>query len=158
MKYFLDTEFNENGRELDMISIALVNEMGRSLCITSSEFDLGAAQAKPWLVENVISKLPPRELWKTRAEIRAEILKFVGSDRQPQFWAWFAAYDWVIFCQLFGGMLKMPKAWPQHVMDLKQEHVLAGRPRLPQQMEGQHDALEDAKWNKVVHSILMGEK
>lgn len=158
MNYYLDTEFSENGREIDLISIALVNDLGRSICFTSSEFDLEAAMAKPWLVENVIAQLPPRVLWKPRAEICAEIVKFVGADPKPRFWAWFAAYDWVLFCQLFGGMLNLPKKWPQHVMDLKQEHVLAGSPRLPLQMEGQHDALEDAKWNKVVFEILMGTK
>jgi hypothetical protein len=159
MNYFLDTEFNEHadGR-IEMISIALVNDLGRSICFTSSEFDLAAAKAKPWLVENVLKQLPPAEVWKTRAEIVAEIKKFIGNDRKPSIWAWFASYDWVIFCQLFGGMMAIPKGWPQYVMDLKQEHALAGKPPLPRQMEGEHDALEDAKWNKVVHEILMGCK
>lgn len=157
VQIFMDTEFNEQGGNIDLISIALVNEMGRELCLTSSEFDLEAAKAKPWLVENVLSKLPPQALWKTRKEIVAEIIRFVGNDPKPRFWAWFGAYDWVLFCQLFGGMLNLPKKWPQHVLDLKQEHVLAGSPRLPLQMEGEHDALEDAKWNRVVHEILMGK-
>jgi hypothetical protein len=158
VNYFLDTEFNDNGSEIDLISIALVNDLGRSLCVTSSEFDLEAAKAKPWLAENVISQLPPPELWRTRKEIVAEIVKFVGADPKPRFWAWFSAYDWVLFCQLFGGMLNLPKKWPQFVLDLKQEHFLAGSPVLPRQMDGQHDALEDAKWGKVVHEILMGSK
>lgn len=158
MNYFLDTEFNEHDGKIDLISIALVNDMDRSLCVTSSEFDLKAAQAKPWLVENVLAQLPPAELWRPRKEIVAEIVKFVGADPKPRFWAWFGAYDWVLFCQLFDGMLNLPKKWPQYVMDLKQEHALAGSPVLPRQMDGQHDALEDAKWNKVVHEILMGGK
>ena len=158
MNYFLDTEFNEEGTKIDLISIALVNELGGSLSVTSSEFDVKAAQNKPWLVENVLSQLPPPELWRTRKQMVEEIVKFVGADPKPQFWAWFASYDWVLFCQLFGGMLAMPKKWPQYVMDLKQEHVLARSPRLPMQMDGKHDALEDAKWNKVVHEILMGTK
>ena len=158
MNYFFDCEFNEQDGKIDLISIALVNDLGRILCVTSSEFDLKAAQAKPWLVENVLAQLPPPELWKTRKEIVADIIAFVGKDPKPRFWAWFASYDWVIFCQLFGGMLNLPNKWPQYVMDLKQEHALAGSPRLPLQMDGQHDALEDAKWNKVVHEILMGAK
>jgi hypothetical protein len=158
MNYYMDCEFNEQGGQIDLISIAIVNDMDRSICVTSSEFDLAAAKAKPWLVENVLAQLPPPELWKTRKEIAADIIAFVGKDPKPRFWAWFASYDWVIFCQLFGGMLNLPNKWPQYVMDLKQEHALAGSPRLPLQMDGQHDALEDAKWNKVVFEILMGSK
>ncbi len=155
MKYFLDTEFNDTGSKIDLISIALVNEMGRELCFTSSEFDVEAAYSKPWLVENVLPLLPPRPYWKTRKEIKEEIIKFLGRDARPQFWAWFAAYDWVAMCQLFGGMMLLPKPFPMNCMDLKQEHILAGSPVLPKQMERQHDCLEDAKWNRVVHGILM---
>jgi hypothetical protein len=158
MNYFVDCEFNDKGKEIDLISIAIVSEMERSICLTSSEFDLKAAESKPWLVENVIAQLPPRELWVSRLQIRDEILAFIGKDPKPRFWAWFGAYDWVLFCQLFGGMLNLPKKWPQFVLDLKQEHELAGRPVLPRQMDGEHDALEDAKWNRVVHQILMGGK
>ncbi len=158
MNYFIDCEFNEQGGQIDLISIAIVNEMDRSLCVTSSEFDLEAAKAKPWLVENVLAQLPPPALWKTRKEIVAEIVRFIGADPKPRFWAWFGAYDWVLFCQLFGGMLNLPKKWPQYILDLKQEHVLAGSPQLPRQMDGEHDALEDAKWNRVVYDILMGGK
>ncbi len=158
VNYFLDTEFCEHNGKIELISIALVNDMDRSMCVTSSEFDVKAVSSKPWLVENVVPQLPPSYLWMTRKQIVAEIVKFVGADPKPRFWAWFGAYDWVLFCQLFDGMLHLPKKWPQYVMDLKQEHVLAGSPVLPRQMDGQHDALEDAKWNKVIYGILMGEK
>jgi hypothetical protein len=158
MNYFIDCEFNAQGKEIDLISIAIVSETERSLCLTSSEFDLMAAQSKPWLAENVLAQLPPSELWVSRLQIRDEILAFIGKDPKPRFWAWFGAYDWVLFCQLFGGMLNLPKKWPQFLLDLKQEHELAGRPVLPRQMDGERDALEDAKWNRVVHQILMGGK
>jgi hypothetical protein len=157
MKYFLDTEFHEDGKKIDLISVAIVNDMGRHLCLTSSEFDLKAAKAKPWLVENVLCQLPPQDLWVTRAVLRDSILKFIGNDRKPQFWAWYADYDWVALCQLFGTMMDLPKGWPMFCLDLKQEHFLAGSPVLPKQDAGLHDALEDAKWNQTVYEILMGK-
>ncbi len=155
MKYFLDTEFHDHNGKIDLISLALFREDGKEFCLTSSEFDFEAAHAVLWLRENVLAQLPPREIWVTRQELARQMTEFVGQDRKPEFWAWFGAYDWVATCQLFGGMLHLPKNWPQNVMDLKQEHALAGSPRLPRQMSGQHDALEDARGNREVHNFLM---
>jgi len=75
MNYFLDTEFNEHDGKIELISIALVNDLGRILCVTSSEFDLKAAQDKPWLVENanITTLLNPHA---PDSIIRSEVLRF----------------------------------------------------------------------------------
>lgn len=39
---------------------------------------------------------------------------------QPEFYAYFADYDWVLFCTLFGTMMDLPKGFPQYCRDLKQ--------------------------------------
>ena len=37
------------------------------------------------------------------------------------FYAYYADYDWVVFCQLFGTMMQLPEGFPMYCIDLKQE-------------------------------------
>lgn len=39
---------------------------------------------------------------------------------QPEFYAYYADYDWVVFCSLFGRMIDLPKGFPMYCRDLKQ--------------------------------------
>jgi hypothetical protein len=39
----------------------------------------------------------------------------------PEFYAYYADYDWVLFCSLFGRMIDLPKGFPMYCIDLKQE-------------------------------------
>lgn len=56
MKYFLDTEFIEDGKTIDLISIALVAEDGRELYLCNQECDF--SKACVWVRNNVLTKLP----------------------------------------------------------------------------------------------------
>lgn len=38
----------------------------------------------------------------------------------PDFYAYYADYDWVVFCSLFGTMMDLPKGFPMFCKDLKQ--------------------------------------
>jgi hypothetical protein len=38
----------------------------------------------------------------------------------PEFYAYYADYDWVVFCWLFGEMMDLPKGFPMYCKDLKQ--------------------------------------
>lgn len=38
----------------------------------------------------------------------------------PQFYGYYADYDWVVFCWLFGRMIDLPKGFPKYCIDLKQ--------------------------------------
>ena len=40
MKYFIDTEFVDDGKTIDLISIGIVAEDGRELYVESADFDL----------------------------------------------------------------------------------------------------------------------
>ena len=64
---------------------------------------------------------------------------------KPEMWAYYADYDWVAMCQLFGTMMDLPKGWPMYCRDLKQ---LAGDTSLPEQGKGEHHALADARWTR----------
>lgn len=65
---------------------------------------------------------------------------------KPEFWAYYADYDWVVFCQLFGTMMDLPSGFPMYCRDIKQECDRLGNPKLPKQGENEHNALADAQW------------
>jgi hypothetical protein len=153
MKYFLDTEFIENGRQqpLTLISIGMVDEHGRAFYAVSSEFD--PAEANDWVKEHVLPQIEgfPQS---TVEEIAAGLREFVGKDT-PEFWGYYADYDWVILAQIFGRMIDLPKGWPMFCRDIKQLAMEWGNPRLPKQTEKEHNALADAQWNKAAYEFLM---
>ena len=45
----------------------------------------------------------------------------IASSVFPEFYAYYADYDWVVFCQLFGTMMDLPREFPMYCVDLKQE-------------------------------------
>ena len=82
----------------------------------------------------------------SRQLIRATLLQFVDVGRYPpEFWAYYADYDWVVLCQLFGKMIDLPRDWPKFCLDVKQLQYQLGTV-LPQQESTEHHALEDARW------------
>lgn len=147
--YYFDTEFIEDGRTIDLVSIGIVCEDGREFYAESSEVDW--SKASQWVLDNVKPHLLGNAV--SRERIAADVLSFVG-DTQPEFWAYYADYDWVALCQLFGTMMDLPDGWPMFCMDLKQLCVEMGDPQLPEQDDGEHHALEDARWNRSIHAWL----
>lgn len=151
-KFFIDTEFIEDGKTIDLISIALVREDGLAYYAISSEFD--ESKASQWVRDNVISKLDPATERIPRKQIAAEILEFIGDDK-PEFWGYFADYDWVVICQLYGAMMKLPKGWPMFCHDTIQLASIVNRPQFPKlPPEKAHSALEDARWTKDFYYFL----
>lgn len=165
-----DTEFHERGHRfpVELISVGFVRDDGEMYYAISSEFDFEAAWNNPgkdgdyWLRENVLKQLPL--LWpdnrstpklnkrhadvRTRLAIRRELLAFLGLDglsyQEAELWAWYADYDHVVLCQLFGTMAELPEGMPMLTHDLKQELALHGNPPMPAQIQGHHNALDDA--------------
>jgi len=158
MNYFLDTEFSETGGTahptIDLISLGLVCEDGREYYAESTEFYVRGCN--PWVKENVLKHLGPKESRLTRTRIAADIVRFIGADSRPMFWAYFADYDWVVFCWLYGGMLDLPKSFPHFCMDLRQwwEHLGTPDNVRPEKPENQHHALADARWNLAFFNAL----
>lgn len=157
MIYFLDTEFIEDVNYLDPISIGIACADGREYYAVSSEFNV--SRASQWVVDNVIAKLPPMAERKSRAVIARELLEFVTHDH-PEFWAWYADYDWVCFMWLLGKrMIDLPDGWPMYCRDLKQslwERGLSADilPKIDKTRA--HNALEDAKWLRAAHRLVLG--
>jgi hypothetical protein len=160
-RYFYDCEFIEDGRTIDLVSIAVVAEDGREFYAVSTEFDPGRAGS--WVRAKVLDKLPPPadSAWRSRRAIRDELAEFLlapGVD--IQLWAWFAAYDHVALAQLWGDMPALPRQIPRFTREIRQHWEAAGRPALPAHGTERHHALADARlafarW-KVADGALRG--
>jgi hypothetical protein len=90
---------------------------------------------------------------------------------EPEFYAYYADYDWVVFCSLFGRMIDLPKGFPMYCIDLKQmlDEKASAIPygydkelglkslklsdKYPKQTN-EHNALADAKWNYELYKFL----
>jgi len=185
-KYFLDTEFIEGfhkplfGKKrhhIDLISIGLYCEDGRTFYKLSSEYDYKDADG--WVRENVILKAYKHEVKGDARNrygantfhkhygfpngyIRGLLLDFfaLGGTTPIEIYGYFADYDWVLFCSLFGRMIDLPKGFPMYCMDLKQmmqERGLTGewkRQNCPEP-ENEHNALADAKWNYRLYTKII---
>jgi hypothetical protein len=151
MNYFLDTEFEENGETIMPISLALITENDRELYL-EFDFDWNRARKNSFVKQNILPYVG-REPEVSRYEARMEILRFVGDDPSPVFWAYYADYDWVLLCQLFGRMIDLPDPFPKCCLDLQQWYVQLGKPEnaKPQKPREEHNALADAYWNRAFY-------
>jgi hypothetical protein len=147
-RYFYDTEFIEDGRTIDLVSIGVVSERGdREYYAVSTEFD--PARAIPWVRRNVLDKLPSPSspVWRSRERIRLDLEQFFAEEEEPELWAWMGAYDHVVLCQLWGDMRALPRMMPRFTRELRQLWEQAGSPQLPVIGDDAHDALADARHN-----------
>jgi hypothetical protein len=79
---------------------------------------------------------------------------------QPEFYGYYADYDWVVFCWLFGRMIDLPKGFPMYCRDLKQMTDERGLDKEWKRIncpdpEGEHNALIDALWNKQLYEKIV---
>lgn len=146
-KIWFDTEFIEDGKTIDLLSIGLVREDGATYYAEPAEADRSRADA--WVSEYVLPHLTGPI--KPRAVIAAEIVEFAGPN--PEFWAYYADYDWVALCQLYGRMIDLPDGWPAFCRDLQQIRAAVGA-SLPLQKSVEHHALADALWTKEAWEFL----
>lgn len=151
MRIFFDTEFIDNGTTVDLVSIGLVREDGQEYYAEAAECDRD--KGGEWVQANVIAHLtgPVRP----RKQIAEDLVEFCG--RSPEFWAYYATYDWLCLCQLYGRMLDVPAEWPNFVNDLQSIRYLNGIHYQPPQLSTQHHALNDAKWNREFYDVIVRE-
>ncbi|MFA6203150.1 MAG: 3'-5' exoribonuclease [Gallionella sp.] len=142
MRYWFDTEFQDTGRTIELISIGVVAEDGREYYAVSAEYDAGLADE--WLRKNVLPKLGDAPK-KSRKDIHLELQGFFSQGGTPEFWADCGEYDWIVLRQLFGVLIEWPQGWPYLAMDIEQWRIQSGAPKFPPQVVGLHNALADAK-------------
>lgn len=113
---------------------------------------------------------------KSNKQIAEEVFNFCTNDTLTiekakqynvtydniEFYGYYADYDWVLFCSLFGRMIDLPKGFPMYCKDLKQDfddlqllekYNLKEQPNYPKQ-SNEHNALDDAKWNKQLFDFM----
>lgn len=168
MKYFIDTEFIENGflSPLELISIGIVSEDGREYYAVSSEFN--PEHANQWVTENVLPHLPDRKVgiheigfprweamkaWSQLDAISYRVRELVGNDPSPEFWGWCCGFDYVLFSQLI-GFNDWPNGWPYYFRDLQQLADESGIPLTGESRNDTHNALADAKEIKALYERL----
>lgn len=169
MRYFLDTEFIEHPCTIDLISIALICEDGSEFYAESTEVNW--PMATQWVIDNVRPHLKYDFIDRHRFFLQIEdnismaapkydigqkLLDWIGPD--PEFWAYFADYDWVAFCWLFGSMIDLPADYPKFCRDVKQFAVDNGVYQLPVQESTEHCALDDARWTQEAYEYVRGQK
>lgn len=141
MRFWFDTEFYEDGRIIELISIGVAAEDGRTYYAeTHCSWEL--ASKTDWLKQNVRPHLRGSILYPPK--IMTDLVEFFS--REPEIWAYYADYDWVALCQLYGRMVDLPPGWPKYCLDVKQLAWSLGNPQLPPQVTAEHDALQDAIW------------
>lgn len=155
MRYFLDTEFIEDGSTIDLISVGIASEDGRYYYAVSSEYDRAKAEAHPFVSDYVLPGLAgstpvPRDA------ILDGILSFIGDDPKPEFWGDYCSYDWVALCQLFGTMQDLPHSFPKFCNDLQNLRLLFGIPceKLPVIVNTPHNAIIDAVQAKMLFHYM----
>lgn len=168
-RFWYDTEFIEDGKTIDLISIGIVAEDGREYYAVNSEAPWRRVRKHKWLMENVIPGLPkiygdarnhmPKS-WlfnevdpsvKTKDLIAAEVRDFlIGRNERVELWGYYSAYDHVVLAQLFGTMMDLPKGVPMWTNDLMQFAASIGLDdsTFPQQTGTAHNALDDARWTR----------
>lgn len=157
IKYFIDTEFNEEVDPIEIISLGVVAADGRELYVINHEYTAGSPRwesTHPWVRQNVkpfmfIEGMPFEIGGKDT--MRNSLRNFVGDDLSPEFWGYFADYDWFLICRLFGSFDKMPKRWSSICYDVRQFQHHAGSGVLPAKLTPEHNALIDARWTKLAY-------
>ena len=187
MKYFHDTEFLEDGRTIELISIGIVCDDGREYYAVNADLPMDKIREHDWLLRNVMPSLPltnraalnkyldqspdlfPRMKLETldvdtktstvkpHWVIANEVRDFLLASRPPELWAWFGAYDHVALAQLWGTMMMIPKGIPMYTNDIRSLVDWTGVHELPKQAEGVHNALSDARHNKVMYEHILKE-
>lgn len=190
-KLFLDTEFTGLYQKTTLISLALVGMNGEEFYAEFTDYD--TKQLTPWLEEHVITKLfltDNNQNWEDlrkmhikggKNEIALALKIWFGQfelnrDQHGiiipniQIWGDVPHWDWVLFCELFGGAFEIPKNIHYMCMDLATFIQSKGHPADIPRVKNEkknglidyknkdglklHNALFDAKICKTIYETL----
>jgi hypothetical protein len=184
MRIFFDTEFTGLFQGADLLSIGLMAEDGQSFYCESLTYDLQAARGNEFVATHVLPALmqnqpdvPRGPLYSGSLEtgyigaiwqVGDAVLRFLQRfDTRLEMWSDCYAYDWVLFCELWGGALKIPAGiyyipfdlstllWACHYDPDVDREVFAGLTDHPEKRK--HHALWDAKVIKACFERLSYE-
>jgi DNA polymerase III epsilon subunit-like protein len=178
MKIFFDTEFTGLQKETKLISIGLVSENDLTFY---AEIEGDFSKVDKWIEENVINKLNYNNYryyrLKTKSNAGYSInvkcslncLKHFLTEWLEQFdsvemWSDCLAYDWVLFCDIFGHAFNIPKNIYYIPFDISTLFKMKGiDPNISRfdfvnmSSNLNHNALEDAKVIKMCYDKMIEE-
>lgn len=181
MKIFYDTEFIEDGKTIGLISIGMVREDGRELYRVNRDMPVKQIAKHDWLRANVVPSLPrihgdrrhyvsarrnPLAIDWEHPDVRPlqsiadAVERFIIATPDVELWAWYGSYDHVALAWLFGPMSQLPAGIPMWTNDLRQEAARLGLTDadMPEQAAGHHNALADARHNRVMAEFLASQQ
>lgn len=167
MKIFFDTEFVDDGRNLELLAIGMVREDGAKYYTETMSAELlikdhlsmtaPSKETTSWLMNNVAPHLKLGNAIQIRSVIRQQLITFCGEA--PEFWAYYDEYDWVILSQLYGSLTERPNGWPMRCNDVMQVFEQLGLPGEPTDYvpshKHEHNALSDALWTRDLYDFCM---
>lgn len=119
-KVFFDTEFTGLHQNTTLISIGLVSECGKTFYAEFNDYDF--KQYDDWLRENVINNLQYKGYFQkldktknsisckgTTENIKEQLTIWLSQFEHVEMWSDCFAYDWVLFCNIFGSAFDIPK-------------------------------------------------
>lgn len=122
-KVFFDTEFTGLHKNTTLVSIGLIAETGESFYAELTDYDQN--QVNEWISDNVIEKLhfnnegnnynsdindmTEFEMKGTKEEIAKFLTTWFGQFEKIEMWSDCIAYDWVLFCDIFGHAFNIPE-------------------------------------------------
>jgi len=184
-KLFMDLEFTGLKQDTEIISLGITSQHGYSFYAELTDFDMEKASQDQFIVENVLPHLyldkkfesiaenthyrDPNELKQvedvqnntvyfrgTLKELKSYLIDWLARFKSVEIWGDCLAYDWVLFCEIFGGALNIPQNVYYIPFDISTLFMVRGlKPDLSREdfvsgsLESlgnvKHNALSDAK-------------
>lgn len=171
MRVFFDTEFTGLRQSTSLISIGLIAENGHTFYAESNSYN--HTQVDDWIRENVLANLrftgeslPKIDLEHhamcgSQYQVRSALAGWLAQYEHVEMWGDCLAYDWVLFCELFGGAMYIPKNVYYIPFDLATLLKAMGidadvnREEFAGISGTKHNALHDAKAIRAVYQTVM---
>jgi hypothetical protein len=186
--YYKGSFFNKkkiSTHTIQPMEVAIVDETGKVYHYYYNDFDVNAAWDNVWLKDNVLFKWFENDVFSKTDHLVfnkqwvKSFIKLYGYSRQtiayyiqniagtnPEFYGYYADYNWVALCNSFGTMVKLPNNFTRYCKDIKQmlddfvtqNHTsigeVVGYHDYPQN-DDEHDCVSNATFNKNLHEWLL---
>lgn len=106
VKIFFDTEFTGLHQRTNLISIGITAENGSEFYAEIGDFD--ARYVSIWVRDNVLNNLTGKNVIK-RKELKGKLERWLDQFNKVEVWSDCLAYDWVLFCDIWGGAKHIPR-------------------------------------------------
>lgn len=117
-KLYWDMEFSGLHQNTTLISLGIVSDCGKTFYAELTDFK--EDQCDKWIKENVIANLYLKpennnasfenyRLIGNTNDVKHALAAWLSQFESVEMWSDCLAYDWVLFCQIFGGAFSVPK-------------------------------------------------